>query len=458
MKLFRLFLSLVISLALQAPAWAVDRHSVVASVPTGSGGVAAVRVSPDGSFILVSREFDGKLSKVNAATQAVEWSISMGVGIPGYPTGVSIANDGSFALVAMMFAGELKRVALSGPNAGTITDTITVGTFPQFVEISPNGTTAYVTSQSSGQIHVIDLSSMSVSAVYAAGPQPLGITISPDGQHLYVATATFGVKKLNAADGQVVGSVALGGVPVVPALSPDGQTLLVARNNVGIVAEIDASTMTLRRSYSFGGIATNVAVAPNGVTAYALGVASVQVLNLSTGAVDASIPVSDPYGLDFSPDGNYAYVGSGYGNVNGQLKFIYSGSGVPAPAPAVRSTPSWHILGDSKAGVPTLTVTNETVTCGAGSYVMSSGQVADVQSAVYTLVIDGMRVSTVSSDDFTMVPRWIVDPSSGRYQGVGTTAAASWSRAGLPRGSYRCEVLAYQWHSTMLWSSETVRV
>ena len=251
--------------------------------------MAAVRVSPDGSFILVSREFDGQLSKVNASTQAVEWSISMGAGIPGYPDGIAIANDASFALIAMPFGDQLKRVALSGPNTGTITDTITVGDFPKFVEISPNGTTAYVTSQSSDQIHVIDLSSMTVSAVYAAGPQPLGITISPDGQHLYVATAAFGVRKLNAADGQVVGSVALGGVPIVPALSPDGQTLLVARNNIGIVAEIDASTMTLRRSYSFGGTATNVAVAPNGVTAYALGVASVQVLNLSNGTVAASI-------------------------------------------------------------------------------------------------------------------------------------------------------------------------
>jgi YVTN family beta-propeller protein len=69
--------------------------------------------------------------------------------------------------------------------------TVTVGSSPFGVAITPDGTRAYVTNHSgtviSGTVSVIDTASNTVAATVPVGSGPLGVAITPDGKHVYVA-------------------------------------------------------------------------------------------------------------------------------------------------------------------------------------------------------------------------------------------------------------------------------
>ena len=448
--------TLVGILAWPIPAVAADKNTLVGTIGSFAGPMD-VAVSSDGSFALVSCYSCDGVSKVTLATDSVGAVISTGSGIPGYPTTVAIAPDSSFAIAVLGFADKLARVALTGPNAGTVTNEVLVGDFPEQVAFAPDGRYAYVASQGSNQLQKVDLTSFTVVNSLTVAGGPMGVTVSPDGAFAYVPTWQFGIAKVDLTTDAIVSTLSSwnhGEVARRIAVTPDGTTLMVALNNAGKVAKVRASDLSILTTYTLGGTATNVAIAADGNTAYALGVNSVKVIDLAADAVVASIAVSDPYGLAFSPDGAYAYVGRYSG---GSLAKVYSGATYTPPAPAPQTQPSYpYILPDLNAGGPTVSIQTDTVTCTAGSYVLSGGQEASVQSAVFTLLVDGKRISTVSSDKFTTLPTWIVAPSSNEIQGTGDTSSAKWSRSAVPHGVYQCEVLAFQWHSTMLWWSDPV--
>jgi len=68
--------------------------------------------------------------------------------------------------------------------------TIPVGAGPFGVAITPDGTRAYVTNDSSNTVSVVDISNNSVFATIPVGGSPIGVAITPDGTRAYVANDT----------------------------------------------------------------------------------------------------------------------------------------------------------------------------------------------------------------------------------------------------------------------------
>src|SRR5579872_5773091 len=73
-----------------------------------------------------------------------------------------------------------------------VTATITVGTNPTNLVVSPDGTKVYVANNGSNDVSVIDTANNMVTATISVGNTPQGIAITPDGTKVYVTNSGNG--------------------------------------------------------------------------------------------------------------------------------------------------------------------------------------------------------------------------------------------------------------------------
>lgn len=195
---------------------------------------------------------------------------------------------------------------VGGSLAGTPLDT-------SLSAISPDGTTLYVASGgTSGNDYTLSVISLiggsSLTLTLAHGGVFYEVTITPDGQYVYV-TSSSGISVVSTATHAVVAGVSLSGT-VGCAMSPNGSYLYAANNN-GALDVISTASHTLYKSvYCYGGSA-DVVASPDGAYVYlaSLGNESVYVISTATYTVVADITVSDfPMGITITPDGLHVYV------------------------------------------------------------------------------------------------------------------------------------------------------
>jgi hypothetical protein len=96
----------------------------------------------------------------------------------------------------------------------------------------------------------------------------------------------------------------------------------------------------------------------------------------------------------------------------------------------------------------TTTEKNNIVSCTPGKYTFLNGgstaEAAKIQSYVYTLLVNGTAVSTLSSDSFRSVPSHMFPTVAGNLAGTATLDGASWNLAGMSNYSAQCQVYATQ--------------
>jgi hypothetical protein len=96
----------------------------------------------------------------------------------------------------------------------------------------------------------------------------------------------------------------------------------------------------------------------------------------------------------------------------------------------------------------TTTEKNNVVSCTPGKYTFLNGgataETAKVQSYVYTLLVNGMAVSTLSSDGFKTVASHLFPTITGNMAGTATLEGATWDLKGMSNYSAECQVLATQ--------------
>jgi hypothetical protein len=103
------------------------------------------------------------------------------------------------------------------------------------------------------------------------------------------------------------------------------------------------------------------------------------------------------------------------------------------------------ILADAK---PTITADSKGYTCKPGTHSFFQYGVTKIAAAptsmVYTLILNGARVSSVSSDNWSVLSRSAFDTSDKSVSGAATSASATWIVDGAISKSAQCEVLAFQ--------------
>ena len=91
---------------------------------------------------------------------------------------------------------------------------------------------------------------------------------------------------------------------------------------------------------------------------------------------------------------------------------------------------------------------NNVVSCSPGKYTFLNGgataESAKVQSFVYTLLVNGKAVSTLSSDGFKSVASHLFPTIAGNMAGSATLEGATWDLKGMSNYSAACQVHAFQ--------------
>lgn len=202
-----------------------------------------------------------------------------------------------------------------------------VGKLPRGVAVSPDGL-VYVASQLSDAVSIIRMRDNRVIGMIPTEQGPYGLAVSPDGKEVYVTQAghfpRFGttVSVIDASARKVVGTIPVGNQPIGIAISPDGRRLYVAsqwgpdlgldQDSTSGLSVIEVATRTSRTIKLDTGMATGIAVSPDGAYVYVaheVPVGVVRVVRTSDLETVAKVTVGNgPFGIAVSPDGKTIYA------------------------------------------------------------------------------------------------------------------------------------------------------
>ena len=125
------------------------------------------------------------MSVINTSTNTVTATVTVG----SNSRGVAITPDGSDAYVTSPTGGDVSVID-TGTNSDTAT--VTVGSGPRGLAITPDGSTAYVANGSGETVSVIDTGTNSVTATLTVGSNPTGVAFTPNSATAYVSNYTSG--------------------------------------------------------------------------------------------------------------------------------------------------------------------------------------------------------------------------------------------------------------------------
>jgi len=193
---------------------------------------------------------------------------------------------------------------------------------------------AYITNAGDGTVSVINTATDTVVATVTVGTAPIGVAVSPDGLKVYVANSTGGsVSVINAVTNTVVATVPINDVLFGVAITPDGKTVFVTGGRS--LYNIDTATNTVTHPVPAGGT-FGVLVTPDGKETWAASERTpfISVSNATTNALVAVvdltafscglIPVAGGSGIAALPDSTTVFEATliGFGGQIGLVSVI----------------------------------------------------------------------------------------------------------------------------------------
>ena len=221
------------------------------------------------------------------------------------PTDVAIAASGS-AYVTRAYAAVVERLDLTTQRPVC---SIPVGVNPTRIAFEPTGRRAYVSNQFSDSLSIIDTATDRVVDEIPVAGNPAPLVIGANRQIVYVTTNLDRLFAIDVRSKRVIAEADLPAASHHLALHPDRKRLFVATRSAGMVLELEAKTLECLRSFRVHGYAQGLVVADAAELYIANESGWMDVLNLETGDVVASLRLdAGAYGLDLSPDAHWLFV------------------------------------------------------------------------------------------------------------------------------------------------------
>lgn len=176
------------------------------------------------------------------------------------------------------------------------------------IAFSPSGTTAYVASFSSDELHIVDVATNTILRSLAGMSNPTRVLVSPDGAFVYVTTFAGALLRVSTAN-DAVASLTLGGRLNGMAINGTRPALYVT-NVEGAVFDVDLTNFALRRSRSISGIAQGLVVSLDGTRIFVANEGGVmQVLDATTLVRRATVDAAARgYAVALTRDATEVYV------------------------------------------------------------------------------------------------------------------------------------------------------
>jgi len=250
------------------------------------------------------------VSVVDIATNTISATISVG----SNPVGVAVTPDGNTVYVTNSAD---TTVSIIDSASNTVRNTLALSETPGGVAVSPNGVAAYVSCYSPGEILVINTATAVIRTTIAlpSGTGPTGIAFTPDGTLAYVADGLNPRVLIIDTTTDSVSStrIQVGSSPKGIAITPDGARAYVTNAGATTVSVIDIATNTISATITVGHLPFGIAITPDGSKAYVTNQSglsnSVSVIDVSTNTISTTIAVGlAPCGVSITPDGSTAYV------------------------------------------------------------------------------------------------------------------------------------------------------
>jgi DNA-binding beta-propeller fold protein YncE len=226
------------------------------------------------------------------------------------PNSIAISPNGSRAVVVNFASDNLSIVDTA---ARVAVETLPLGSNGESVAISPNGRTAYVTDEGDEEVHVFNVETAKSEGAFKVGQEASAVAFAPDGVQAYVGGAK-GLYVVDTATRAVSGPIDVGGFVTSIVLTPNGAKAFVTSAGTDTVHVISTVLEKEVGSISLTVEPTNLAVTPNGESLYILSRPAGTVSVASTsGATPPGSPIavgSEAYEVAISPDGRTAYVGA----------------------------------------------------------------------------------------------------------------------------------------------------
>ena len=177
---------------------------VTASIPVAAGP-HGMTITPDGRWVYVSSDGSSTVSVIDTSRDRITKTIEVGKS----PHGVTLVPGKEMLLVAVngddkiAFVDTVKKAVIAKVGVGK----------PHTIAVSPDGRTAYVSSQVPGRfaLAVIDLSSRAVVRSIALDKPPRDLEYTFDGREIYFTKAGVNaVEVLDPASDKIVAEIPTG--------------------------------------------------------------------------------------------------------------------------------------------------------------------------------------------------------------------------------------------------------
>jgi YVTN family beta-propeller protein len=182
-------------------------------------------------------------------------------------------------------------------NTGAGSIPITVGSQPDSLFITPDGSQVFVANLDDNTVSVIDTVTNSVVKTYNVGMAPNSVAITPDGKQVYVANTNDSFVALINRTTEIVTPIAVGSSasnPSCVSITPDGKKLFVG----------NFSSLFLDKPKVYGSAAP-------------MNNSSIQIIDTGSNSIIATIPSDStalgPLDIAITPTNTQAYVGNFYG-------------------------------------------------------------------------------------------------------------------------------------------------
>jgi hypothetical protein len=280
---------------------------------TAAAGASAVTVLPSGSHVYAATQ--AGLCVIRTADDVVTATVSLRGMWDNFNT-LACSPDGAFVYAAAADAGMVWIVRTSD---NTLVDSVPLGVPCHGLTITTDGQHLYVNSLTTHRIYVVGMSGGLVEDSVDAVWNPRGEAVLPNGLYMYAA-CDEGFLVVRTADNVVADSVLIGGaLEGVAALPGSEYVYIIREDSIAVVATSNNTVVAFAvQQGSAKAIASaldgQLVYVPNGVWSRSPAYYGVAVIRTSDNVVVADIPVLDGAdgGVVALPDGSKLYQAGGW--------------------------------------------------------------------------------------------------------------------------------------------------
>lgn len=243
----------------------IDAGTEVASLDTGGGSSYWIAASRQGNVVATSLHDTAGVATFDATTRSLIGTVG---GVGSEPEAVAVSSDGSTVYVADESGDTLYIVDVGSLGVVHSVDISDGCSEPENMVISPDDSELFITCAGSSVIRVATTAPFSMGLIDSGLSDPHGIALDPTGEFLYYTDGSDALEWNTMTQG-LTGTTFTGCDMYNGAVSPDGTLLYCVEEGSQLTIYQTATGAMLGGPVDLGSFsATGVAVRPDGTRAY----------------------------------------------------------------------------------------------------------------------------------------------------------------------------------------------